>query len=439
MDCMDCHNRPDPHLRAARAGASTAALAEGAHQPRAALREEEGGRAAARRVLRTRTTAARRIARGPHGVLPERASPQAYASTARSWRRRRSRLAAIYARNVFPEMKVGWGTYPNNIGHEDFLGCFRCHDDIAQDARRPHDHAGLQRVPHASWRMDEADPEGALRPGPAVAALVRRCCSLALRPAGRRAADADCLACHGEKELRSDAGREPVRGRRQACRRASTARSRAATATRASTDCPHPEPKPPKVELLELPRRRRGRAREERPRRAATAAAGRARLLVLPRRTSTRSCRAATPARRLAQGATCRRPAARATPTRTSWRGTSSAFARPVEAYERSVHGRALARGNDKAASCSDCHGAHAIGKRARDTASRDQPLERAGDLRRAATREMRDAYAASVHGQAVARGRGGRARLHRLPRRARDPGARASPARSSTRRASRA
>ena len=26
-------------------------------------------------------------------------------------------------------MKVTWGTYPNNIGHVDFPGCFRCHDD----------------------------------------------------------------------------------------------------------------------------------------------------------------------------------------------------------------------------------------------------------------------------------------------------------------------
>jgi hypothetical protein len=34
-----------------------------------------------------------------------------------------------YYRNVFPTMKVGWGTYPNNIGHMDFPGCFRCHDD----------------------------------------------------------------------------------------------------------------------------------------------------------------------------------------------------------------------------------------------------------------------------------------------------------------------
>jgi hypothetical protein len=37
-------------------------------------------------------------------------------------------LAAIYDRNVFPDLGVGWGTYPNNIGHADFPGCFRCHD-----------------------------------------------------------------------------------------------------------------------------------------------------------------------------------------------------------------------------------------------------------------------------------------------------------------------
>jgi hypothetical protein len=35
----------------------------------------------------------------------------------------------IYGRNVFPAMKVAWGTYPNNIGHVFFNGCFRCHDD----------------------------------------------------------------------------------------------------------------------------------------------------------------------------------------------------------------------------------------------------------------------------------------------------------------------
>jgi len=39
-----------------------------------------------------------------------------------------SQIAAIYNRNVFPELKVTWGTYPNNLGHTDFPGCFRCHD-----------------------------------------------------------------------------------------------------------------------------------------------------------------------------------------------------------------------------------------------------------------------------------------------------------------------
>ena len=35
----------------------------------------------------------------------------------------------LYRRNIFPTMNVGWGTYPNNIGHMDFPGCFRCHDE----------------------------------------------------------------------------------------------------------------------------------------------------------------------------------------------------------------------------------------------------------------------------------------------------------------------
>lgn len=37
-------------------------------------------------------------------------------------------LVAIYDQNVFPFMKVTWGTYPNNIGHFNSPGCFRCHD-----------------------------------------------------------------------------------------------------------------------------------------------------------------------------------------------------------------------------------------------------------------------------------------------------------------------
>lgn len=42
-------------------------------------------------------------------------------------------LQAIYSNNVFPEMNVYWGTHPNNIGHDDFPGCFRCHNETLRD------------------------------------------------------------------------------------------------------------------------------------------------------------------------------------------------------------------------------------------------------------------------------------------------------------------
>ncbi len=34
-----------------------------------------------------------------------------------------------YSQNVFPFMKVDWKAYPNNIGHMESDGCFRCHND----------------------------------------------------------------------------------------------------------------------------------------------------------------------------------------------------------------------------------------------------------------------------------------------------------------------
>jgi hypothetical protein len=43
-------------------------------------------------------------------------------------------IRLIYDRNVYPEMRVFWGTYSNNIGHTDFPGCFRCHDDNHKSA-----------------------------------------------------------------------------------------------------------------------------------------------------------------------------------------------------------------------------------------------------------------------------------------------------------------
>jgi hypothetical protein len=55
-------------------------------------------------------------------------------------------------------MKVTWGAYPNNLGHNDFPGCFRCHDD-------QHAAAGGRKVTqdcntcHNLLAMEEASPK----------------------------------------------------------------------------------------------------------------------------------------------------------------------------------------------------------------------------------------------------------------------------------------
>jgi hypothetical protein len=45
---------------------------------------------------------------------------------------------AVYQANVFPQMKVTWGTYRSELGHTDSPGCFRCHDEekVAADGRK---------------------------------------------------------------------------------------------------------------------------------------------------------------------------------------------------------------------------------------------------------------------------------------------------------------
>ena len=78
-------------------------------------------------------------------------------------------------------------------------------------------------------------------------------------------------------------------------------------------------------------------------------------------------------------------------------------FAKPVEAYRLSVHGREVAKGNASAASCSDCHGSHDI------LASQD-PKARVNRANVADTcgvchNEVQVVYADSVHGLAVKRG----------------------------------
>jgi hypothetical protein len=67
-------------------------------------------------------------------------------------------LVKIFDTNVFPDLKVGWGTYPNNLGHEAFPGCFRCHDDQhkAADGKTITQDCGAC---HEAIATEEASPE----------------------------------------------------------------------------------------------------------------------------------------------------------------------------------------------------------------------------------------------------------------------------------------
>lgn len=66
--------------------------------------------------------------------------PEFYATNGQLLKEAISVLQESYATSVYPEQKSDWTTHPNNIGHKESPGCFRCHDgkhlDAAQQAIR---------------------------------------------------------------------------------------------------------------------------------------------------------------------------------------------------------------------------------------------------------------------------------------------------------------
>jgi hypothetical protein len=67
-------------------------------------------------------------------------------------------LVGIHARNIFPAMRVTWGTYPNNIGHEASPGCFRCHDGNLKTRTGGAIRADCEAC-HAMLAFEDPDPE----------------------------------------------------------------------------------------------------------------------------------------------------------------------------------------------------------------------------------------------------------------------------------------
>jgi hypothetical protein len=155
MDCMDCHNRPT-HTFDMPEAAVNRAMAAGRISPSLPFVHKVAGDLL-RRPYPTKLAAQtqlpealRRYYRTNHfSVYNDQRTQIEQAAES---------LLEIYSGNVFPEMNVTWGTYPNNLGHQDFPGCFRCHDgnhksrdgrEITQDCNACHN----------LLAMDDPDPK----------------------------------------------------------------------------------------------------------------------------------------------------------------------------------------------------------------------------------------------------------------------------------------
>ena len=127
MDCMDCHNRPSHRMAASAEVAVNAAMAASdipSSLPfvrREAVRVLTGSYSTEEQATDAIAKELRDFYRGTYESV--------YMSERQEVERAVAGVQQIYRRNVFPEMKVQFGTYPDNVGHNAFPGCFRCHDD----------------------------------------------------------------------------------------------------------------------------------------------------------------------------------------------------------------------------------------------------------------------------------------------------------------------
>ncbi len=118
MDCLDCHNRPAHTFPSANDGVELA-LAEGTLSRDLPNLKREAVKALLQKDISTGPAAPEKIAaylRTKYADAPS--LPGAIAE-----------VQKIYAVSIFPERKADWRVYPDNLGHKDWLGCFRCHDN----------------------------------------------------------------------------------------------------------------------------------------------------------------------------------------------------------------------------------------------------------------------------------------------------------------------
>ncbi len=126
MDCMDCHNRPS-HSYKPPAFFVNEALTAGLIPKE--LPQIKSLSIQICSVEFNHTDSARQYITKSVIEFYQKNYPQLYQNKKDLVEKAIDGLQEAYAENIFPEMKVRWNAYPNHIGHVEFQGCFRCHDD----------------------------------------------------------------------------------------------------------------------------------------------------------------------------------------------------------------------------------------------------------------------------------------------------------------------
>ena len=121
MDCMDCHNRP-AHVFPTANDAVEKAMAAGALSRKLPNIKRVAVQAMTQDAIVSDKDAAQKIA----DLMRAKYTDPALAADVTA---AIAELQRIFAVTIFPDRKADWRVYPNNIGHKDWLGCFRCHDN----------------------------------------------------------------------------------------------------------------------------------------------------------------------------------------------------------------------------------------------------------------------------------------------------------------------
>jgi hypothetical protein len=127
MECVDCHSRP-AHVFTSPIDSVNAALGSEAlpsgipYLKEAAVRALDGD-------YETLDAAMQGIEKSLTEFYEEEHPEELDGDAAQVLAPSAAALRDIYRSTIFPEMKADWKAHPDNIGHRDFPGCFRCHND----------------------------------------------------------------------------------------------------------------------------------------------------------------------------------------------------------------------------------------------------------------------------------------------------------------------